>query len=184
MQNLLRFAAEERLIHKAIEPEDKRTNLKPTSLKAGAQGMYERKLRCGGYGKRWLKIRKMWDNQQFSCFCGGSEVKASACNVGDLGSIPGSRRYPGEGNGNPLQYSFLENPMDGGAWWATVHGVAKSRTRLSDFTLLHFSILAWEIPWMEEPAGLQAIGSQRVGHNWAPNTWLTIGLLCWDENEN
>ena len=55
---------------------------------------------------------------------GGSEVKASACNVGDLGSIPGSRRPPGEGNGNPLQYSYLENPMDGGAWWATVHEVA------------------------------------------------------------
>ncbi|KAI4548149.1 hypothetical protein MG293_000479 [Ovis ammon polii] len=67
-------------------------------------------------------------------FPGGSEVKVSACNVGDLGSIPGSGRSPGEGNGNPLQYSCLENPMDRGAWWATVHGVAKSRTRLSDFT--------------------------------------------------
>ena len=65
---------------------------------------------------------------------GGSEVKVCACNVGDLGSIPGLGRSPGEGNGNPLQYSCLENPMDGGAWWATVHGVAKSRTRLSDFT--------------------------------------------------
>ena len=59
-------------------------------------------------------------------FPGGSEVKASACNVGDLGSIPGSGRSPGEGNGNPLQYSCLENPMDRGAWWATVHGVAES----------------------------------------------------------
>ena len=66
-------------------------------------------------------------------FPGGSKVKASACNVGDLGLIPGSGRSPGEGNGNPLQYSFLENPMDGEAWWAIVHGVAKSRTRLSDF---------------------------------------------------
>ena len=64
----------------------------------------------------------------------GSEVKASACNAGDLGSTPGSGRSPGEGNGNPLQCSCLENPMDRGAWWATVHGVAKSRTRLSDFT--------------------------------------------------
>ena len=53
---------------------------------------------------------------------GGSEVKASACNAGDLGSIPGSGRSPGEGNGNPLQYPCLENPMDRGAWWATVHG--------------------------------------------------------------
>ena len=68
------------------------------------------------------------------CFPGGSEVKASACNVGDLGSIPGSGRSPGEGNDNPLQYSCLENPMDGGTWWATVHGVTKSRTRLSNFT--------------------------------------------------
>ena len=67
-------------------------------------------------------------------FPGGSEVKASACNVGDLGSIPGSGRSPGEGNGNSLQYSCLENPMDRGAWWATVHGVTKSWTQLSDFT--------------------------------------------------
>ena len=65
---------------------------------------------------------------------GGSEVKASACNAGDLGWIPKSGRSPGEGNGNPLQYSCLENPMDGGAWWATVHRVAKSWTRLSNFT--------------------------------------------------
>ena len=70
------------------------------------------------------------------CFPGGSEVKVSAWNVGDPGSIPGSGRSPGEGNGNPLQYSCLENPMEGGGWWATVHGVAKSRTRLSDFTSL------------------------------------------------
>ena len=58
----------------------------------------------------------------------GSDGKVSACNAGDLGSIPGSGRSPGEGNGNPLQYSCLENPMGGGAGWATVHGVAKSQT--------------------------------------------------------
>ena len=69
--------------------------------------------------------------------------------------------------------------MDGGAWWAAVHGVAKSRTRLSDFTFTfhfpslekematHSSILAWKIPWMQEPGGLQSMGSQRVGHDWA-----------------
>ena len=67
-------------------------------------------------------------------FPGGSEGKASACDAGDPGSIPGSGRSPGEGNGNPLQYSCLENPMDRGARWATVHGVAKSRTQLSDYT--------------------------------------------------
>ena len=62
----------------------------------------------------------------------GSVVKVSACNAGDLGSILGSGRSPGEGNGNPFQYSCLENPMDRGTWWATVHGLAKSQTRLSD----------------------------------------------------
>ena len=61
-------------------------------------------------------------------------VKASAYNSGDLGSIPGLGRSPGEGNGNPFQSSCLENSMDGGAWQATAHGVAKSQTRLSDFT--------------------------------------------------
>ena len=69
-------------------------------------------------------------------FPGGSAGKASTCNAGDLGSIPGSGRSPGEGNGNTLQYSCLEKPMDGGACWATVHGVAKSWTQLRDFT--HF----------------------------------------------
>ena len=65
-------------------------------------------------------------------FTGGSEGKGSACNAGDLGSIPGSGRSRGEGNGNPLQYPCLENLMDKGAWWAAVHGVAKSQTQLSD----------------------------------------------------
>ena len=67
-------------------------------------------------------------------FPGGSEVKASASNTGDLGLIPGLGRSPGEENGNPFQYFCLENPMDREAWWATVHGVAKSRTRLRDLT--------------------------------------------------
>ena len=65
-------------------------------------------------------------------FPGSSDGKASTYNAGDLGSIPGSVRSPREGNGNPLQYSCLENPMDQEAWWATIHGVAKSQTRLSD----------------------------------------------------
>ena len=83
----------------------------------------------------------------------------------------------GEGNGTPLQYSCLENPMDGGAWWAAVHGVAKSRTRLSDFTFTfhfhalekematHSSVLAWRIPGMGEPGGLPSMGLHRVGHD-------------------
>ena len=83
----------------------------------------------------------------------------------------------GEGNGTPLQYSCLENPMDGGAWWATVHGVAKSRAWLSNFTFTfhfhaleeematHSSALAWRIPGTEEPGGLPSMGLQRVGHD-------------------
>ena len=82
-----------------------------------------------------------------------------------------------DGNGTPLQYSCLENPMDGGAWWAAVHGVAKSRRRLSDFTFtFHFhalqkemttrsSVLAWRIPGTGKPGGLPSMGSHRVGHD-------------------
>ena len=89
-----------------------------------------------------------------------------------LSSIP-----LGEGDGTPLQYSCLENPMDGGAWWAAVPGVAKSRTRMSDFTFTfhfralekematHSSVLAWRIPGMGEPGGLPSMGSQRVRHD-------------------
>ena len=60
-------------------------------------------------------------------FSGGSDCKESTCNAGDSDSIPGSGRFPGEGNGNPLQYFYPENPMDRGAWWATVYGVAQSQ---------------------------------------------------------
>ena len=82
----------------------------------------------------------------------------------------------GEGNGTPLQYSYLENLMDGGAWEAAVQGVAKSQTRLSDFTFTfhfhalkematHSSVLAWRIPGMVEPGELPSLGSHRVGHD-------------------
>ena len=86
-------------------------------------------------------------------------------------------KIKGEGNGTPLQYSCLENPMDGGAWKAAVHGVARSRTRLSDFTFTfhfdaleqematHSSVLAWRIPGTGEPGGLPSLGSHRVGHD-------------------
>ena len=85
--------------------------------------------------------------------------------------------YYGEGNGTPLQHSCLENPTDGGAWWAAAHGVAKSQTQLGDFlftfhlcaleeeTATHSSVLAWRIPGTGEPGGLPSMGSQRVGHD-------------------
>ena len=69
---------------------------------------------------------------------GGSDGKASACNAGDLGSIPGLERSPGEGNGSPLQYSCLESPMDGRAWQATVHGVTKSQHSFSKYGFCEF----------------------------------------------
>ena len=88
-----------------------------------------------------------------------------------------SRVNKRRGNGTPLQYSCLENPMDGGAWEAAVHGVAEGRTRLNDFTFTfhfhalekemetHSSVLAWRIPGMAEPGGLPSMGSHRVGHD-------------------
>ena len=92
-------------------------------------------------------------------------------------TLPTSSQRYGEGNGTPLQYSCLENPMDGGAWKAAVHGVTEGRTQLSDFTFTfhfhalekematHSSILAWRIPGTGEPGGLPSMGSHRVGHN-------------------
>ena len=143
-------------------------------------------------------------------------VKNPPANAGDAGSIPGLRRCPGEGNGNSLQESCLENPMNRGAWQATVYELAKCQTQRSTRTSTrdtarctldlvqpksflkrrrtdilaicdacrdawvqalgredplerevapHSSILAWEVPWTEEPGGLQSMGSQRVGHD-------------------
>ena len=91
--------------------------------------------------------------------------------------IAGLGRSLGEGNGNPLQDSCLENSMDRGAWWATVHGVAKSPTRLRDFTFtfhfhalekempIHSGVLAWRISGTGEPGGLPSLGWHRVGHD-------------------
>ena len=109
----------------------------------------------------------------------GSVVKNLPANPGDSGLIPGSGRSPGEVNGNPLQFSCLGNSMDRGAWRAAVHGVPKSRTRLSGFTFTfhfhalekematHSSVLAWRIPGTEEPSGLPSMGSHWVGHDWS-----------------
>ena len=104
-------------------------------------------------------------------------VKHLPANAGDWGSIPGSGRSPGEGNSNPLQYSRLENSKDRGTWQAIVHGVAKNRTRLSDFIFTfhfhalekematHSSILAWRIPGMGKPGRQPSMGSHKVGHD-------------------
>ena len=96
------------------------------------------------------------------------------------GSLYGSaNQMMGEGNGTPLQYSCLENPLDGRAWWAAVHGVTKSQTWLSNFTFTfhfyalekematHSSVLAWRIPWTEKPGRLPSMGLHRVGHDWS-----------------
>ena len=87
----------------------------------------------------------------FGHFPGGSDGKVSVYNVGDLGSMPGLGRFPGEGNGNPLQYSCLENPMDGGAW-------CRLLSMGSQEMATHSSVLAWRIPGTEEPGGLQSMG--------------------------
>ena len=109
-------------------------------------------------------------------------VKNLPANTGDIRDsslIPGSGSSSGEGNGNPLQYSCLENPMDRGAWWAAVHGVTRSQTRLSDFTFTfhfhalekvmetHSSVLAWRIPGtgILPQGGGPSMGSNRVGHD-------------------
>ena len=115
---------------------------------------------------------------------GAKFSKARTLNKGFLAG------FCGEGNGTPLQYPCLENPMDGGAWWATVHGVAKSRTRLSDFTFTfhfhalekematHSSVLAWRIPEMGEPGGLPSVGSHRVGHDWSDLAAAAAAGFC------
>ena len=157
-------------------------------------------------GRQYIHLRgivwlKWWCKQTFECavefdtrryhffavyhlsFWGlpsGSVGKQSTCNAGDAGNVgltPGSVGSSRGGHDNPLQYSCLESPMDGGAWWAAVHGVAKSWTRLSDFTFTfhfhalekematHSSVLAWQIPGTGEPGGLPSMRSHRVGHD-------------------
>ena len=117
-------------------------------------------------------------------FCVGSERRPKGKNMqkhrskGEMCyNCGGLDHHAGEGNGTPLQYSCLENPMDGGAWWAAVHGVTKSWTRLKDFTFTfhfhalekematHSSVLAWRIPGTGESLGLPSTGSHRVRHD-------------------
>ena len=115
----------------------------------------------------------MFPKQQQGCAQGTDQCSGQFCQFQGP-YIRGQRRQ-----WHPLQYSCLENPMDGGAWWAAVHGVAKSWTQLSDFTFTfhfhaleremetHSSVLAWRIPGMGEPGGLPSMGLHRVGHYWS-----------------
>ena len=114
------------------------------------------------YSHSWFCLESIWKFSKFvpGVFCGPKQVFW-------------------QGDGTPLQYSYLENPMDRGAWWAAVHGVAKSRTWLSNFTFTfhfhalekematHSSVLAWRIPGTAEPVGLPSVGLHRVGHDWS-----------------
>ena len=102
----------------------------------------------------------------------------------------------GEGNGTPLQYSCLENPMDGGAWKAAVHGVTEGRAWLSDFTFTfhfhalekematHSTVLAWRIPGMGEPGGLLSMGLHRVGHDWSDLASAAAVSICKNNSGN
>ena len=104
----------------------------------------------------------------------GSDGNVSSRNAGDLGSIPGSGRAPGEGNGNPLQYSCLENSMDGGAWWATVHWVTKSWTQLSNFTFtFKHCVNGFTLLWK-----LFSMMKMRICRNWNAE-----GMWNWRERE-
>ena len=118
----------------------------------------------------WSSFSECWDL---------SQLFHSPLSLSSRGFLVPLHFLPGEGDGTPLQYSCLENPMDRGAWWAAVHGVAKSWTRLSDLTFtFHFhalekematysSVLAWRIPGMGEPGGLLCMASHRVGQHWS-----------------
>ena len=149
-------------------------------------------INCGKLRKRWeyqttCLLRNLYAGQEATVRTGhgkqqtGSKqekeyVKIVYCHPAYLTYMQSTS---GESNGNPLQYSCLENPMDGGAWWATVHGVARSRTWLSDFTFIfhfhalekematHSSVLAWRIPGTQEPGRLLSMGSHRIGHDWS-----------------
>ena len=139
--------------------------------------------RGGGTGTRtsrigWARLRR----PLLGLFIGGIPAPARQLECFLIALPSHIRLWPftqwnREGNGTPPQYSCLENPVDGEAWWAAVHGVAKSRTRLGDFTFTfhshalekgmatHSSVLAWRIPGMGEPGGLSSMGSRRVGHD-------------------
>ena len=144
---------------------------------------------------QWVSLLPLWSS--IVCSLGAQKNKESAFNAEDVRSIPGLRRSPGEGNGYSLQYSCLGNSMDRAAWLLVKmvknqmaknakNHMVKNPPAMQEIQLwflggndpleeemaTHSSILAWRIPWTEKPGGLQSMGSQRVGHDWATNTSL------------
>ena len=119
----------------------------------------------------------MWGKYPYGCHSMDEQTEAWGIPPGPLSQNKTKLGFIGEGDGTLLQYSCLENPMGGGAWWAAAHGVAKSQTRLRDFTLTfhfhalekematHSRVLAWRIPGTGEPDGLLSVGLHRVGHD-------------------
>ena len=155
--NNLRYTDDTTLMAESEELRSLLMKVKEENEKVGLKlNIQKTKIMASGHhfmANRWGNSgnsdRLYFGGLQNLCFPGGSNGKASAYNAGDLGSIPGMGRSPGEGNGNPLQYSCLENPMDQRACWATVHRVTKSRTRLSNFTSLHFMNLYVKINYIQ-----------------------------------
>ena len=146
--------------------------------------------RAGSLNIKWsllIKENQISQVKEFSTFpCKGRSSRGSLKSC----LLYSSQLSGGEGNGTPLQYSCLENPMDRGTWWAAVHGVAKSQTRLSDFTFtfhfhalekemaIHSSVLAWRIPGTAEPGGLPSMGSHGVRHDWSD---LAAAAAIWGQ---
>ena len=134
------------------------------------------RIRCGIRRREILTVTPSQYLYHFFLKCSINRM-SSNCGRYLTKNLLRARLLSREGNGTPLQYSCLENPMDGGAWWAAVHGVAEGRTRLRDFTFTfhfhalekematHSSVLAWRIPGTGEPGGLLSMGSHRVGHD-------------------
>ena len=134
-------------------------------------------LRIASALSKFFLKTTMWSNHPYDFHSMGEQTGAWGIPPGPLSQNKTKLGFIGEGDGTLLQCSCLENPMGGGAWWAAVHGVAKSRTRLSDFTFTfhfhalekematHSSVLAWRIPGTGEPGGLPSVGSHRVGHD-------------------